>query len=577
MFTKSDLSKSLNQIDHKGYKAYKRLQQKWYNYGKYQLGLPYVQGDPFATPSQLFIRIKQDIASFPDWTFKNKIRRIATADYLTRKIATTIKETVKGRRGSGKSGRIDIVRTGQEILERTAIKFNSEMIEVRLRAGLPAKGRRILAEEAKQMLLEEIPTLVKETLFFTALDTKRLERHILTTEDQEILRDRLKEEGLVTFIANGSILPRKSGKDDRPLTKQVVPFKSPPELEVSFNLPYLGQVSGMGIKEGITLIVGGGYHGKSTLLQAIEKGVYNHLPGDGRELVVTRENASKIRAEDGRRVEQVNISPFINNLPQNLATTSFSTEDASGSTSQAANIMEVLELGSKLLLIDEDTSATNFMIRDARMQQLVANEQEPITPFIDKVKPLFDQHNASTILVIGGVGDYFEIADQVIMMEEYQPYEVTDKAKQVAANHPSGRSFTKQEQFGALSRRYPKRASIDFFSRNKPKIKAYNQDKLQFGNEEIDLSQIEQLLNQEQTKTIGQMLAYAQQEGIFNQETPLLTSLIQLNQLIDRQGLEVISPFSAPEDSYVRPRLIEVGAALNRLRSLKISKIEGVD
>ena len=101
----------------------------------------------------------------------------------------------------------------------------------------------------------------------------------------------------------------------------------------------------MGIRKGITLIVGGGYHGKSTLLKALEAGVYNHIAGDGREFVITDDTAFKLRAEDGRSITGVDISPFIKNLPNKKDTVHFSTEDASGSTSQAANLMEALESG----------------------------------------------------------------------------------------------------------------------------------------------------------------------------------------------------------------------------------------
>lgn len=139
-------------------------------------------------------------------------------------------------------------------------------------------------------------------------------------------------------------------------------------MEISIDLPFGNSIRGMGIPEGVTLIIGGGYHGKSTLLQALEQGVYNHVKGDGREYVITRADALKLRAEDGRAVSHLDLSLFIHDLPNGKDTHCFSTEDASGSTSQAAGVLEGMEAETSCFLIDEDTSATNFLVRDAFMQ-----------------------------------------------------------------------------------------------------------------------------------------------------------------------------------------------------------------
>ena len=199
-------------------------------------------------------------------------------------------------------------------------------------------------------------------------------------------------------------------------------------------LPHAGKIQGMGIKKGITLIVGGGYHGKSTLLKALELGVYNHIAGDGREYVITDDTAMKIRAEDGRSIKKVDISMFINDLPNGKDTSAFCTEDASGSTSQAANVVEAMEAGAETFLIDEDTSATNFMIRDELMQRVVNREDEPITPFIDRIRELYEQYGISTILVAGSSGSYFHVADCIVQMNRYKPQEITAFAKEEAAD-----------------------------------------------------------------------------------------------------------------------------------------------
>ncbi|MFW5981301.1 MAG: ABC-ATPase domain-containing protein [bacterium] len=575
MGNEEELYNHLEKIDGRSYKAYKDLAHKVYDFGNFQLSIPYVQGDPFASPSKVFLRLEQSKSNFPEYYLENNIRRQAVEDFLNRHIAKMVKRYVKGRRGSGKSGIVYIANTGQEVIERSSVEFNRDFIEARLYVGLPAKGRRVLGFQAKEIFSEELSIIAKSSLYYDELDKDALEEHVKTVEDQEYLSKLLKEKGLCSFVANGSILPRISGVDDRPMeSSDLVSFISPEEYQVEFDLPYKGKIVGMAIPEGITLIVGGGYHGKSTLLNAIELGVYKHIPGDGREYVVTREDAIKIRAEDGRRVEKVNISPFINNLPQGISTRTFSTENASGSTSQAANIMEALELGSSILLIDEDTCATNFMIRDARMQKLVSNEKEPITPFIDKASALYNQHGVSTILVIGGAGDYFDIADQVIMMDEYRPVAVTDRVKDIARELPSQRARIEFDDFGTISHRYPDEESINPRRKNRLKVSARGKDTISFGYYDIKLNYLEQLVSQEQTKAIADIIVFALKNGILKKENTLLSSLNKVYKMIEDEGLELISPYSNPEGDYVKPRLFEVGAAINRLRSLTISKVD---
>nr|WP_205739214.1 ABC-ATPase domain-containing protein [Halocella sp. SP3-1] len=574
MMNKEHLYKELNNIDGRGYKAYRQIQNNYYDFGKFIIGIPYVQGDPYASPSSVIIKTKGKIKDFPEWLFENEIRLQAVEDYLTRVITNNIKKYARGNRGSGKSGRINIVHTGQEVIKRTSVEFSRDYIEARLTVGLPAKGRRVLGHQAQDLFFKEISKITENSLFLANINQQALENHVRVVEDQHVLRELLSSQGLLAFIADGSILPRRSGVDDRPLSSnKVVPFQSPAEYELSFKLPHKGEIKGMGIKEGITLIVGGGYHGKSTLLNAIERGVYNHIPGDGREYVVTRHSAFKIRAEDGRRVERVDISPFINNLPQGETTKDFSTDNASGSTSQAANIIEALELGAGVLLIDEDTCATNFMIRDARMQKLVADKNEPITPFIDKVKPLYNEHNVSTILVVGGAGDYFDVADRVIMMNKYRPIAVTEEVKDIASKLPTKRESKLNTSFGQICQRIPEPASINPRRKGRIKVKTYGMDTIQFGRENIDLSYLEQLVNQEQSKTIADILTYAITNDIIDGQRTIREILDRIYEHLQQKGLKIISPFNSPAGAYVLPRPYEVGGALNRLRSLKIKDI----
>ncbi|KAA3655693.1 MAG: ATPase [Chloroflexi bacterium] len=565
--TDDNLRQVLRRIDGRGYKAYKDIQGV-YQFPQFTLFIDYVQGDPFASPSRLRVRIPQSVARYPAHIFNNHSRRIGLENYLLSVFALVARD-VAGRKGSGKSGMIAIDAPGQELLERTAMQVTAEFVEAQFAVGLPAQGRRVLGRAAAGMLCDDLPRIVETALHHQNNRVDMIGRYTAVSEDADTLRKQLAARGLIAFIANGAVLPRRSGVDERPLqTNSVVTWQSPPEMEVSFELPNAGKVTGTGIPIGVTLIVGGGFHGKSTLLNALEQGIYSHKPDDGRELVVTVPDAVKIRAEDGRRVTGVDISPFINNLPFGQDTTAFSSDNASGSTSQAANIMEALELGSSLLLIDEDTAATNFMIRDRRMQALIAKEKEPITPFIDRVKQLHTEHGVSTILVIGGSGDYFDVADRVIGMEAYRASDLTYEAKAIAESLRTERQTEGGAQFGVVNGRIPNPRSLNpRKGRRDVSIKTRGWDTILFGEETIDLSALSQLMDSSQTRAIADAIFYARMQYM-DGKRPLRNILDLVMADVEEQGLGVINGRSG--NDYATFRKFELGAALNRLRSLKI-------
>ncbi|MCU0570029.1 MAG: ABC-ATPase domain-containing protein [Oculatellaceae cyanobacterium Prado106] len=460
MTTQDQLYQTLLRLDNQSYKAYKQIAGR-YQFPGFTLAIDYVQGDPFAAPSRLRVMVPQRQAQFPSELFQSRSREVALRDYLNRQF-DRVAGQMREKRGSGKSGLIAIAPPQQQVLERTAVWIDEQQVEARFVVGLPARGRTILGRQAAELICEDLPEIVQRTLLYASLNAKAIQRHVETVEDADWLRSQLAPHNLVAFIPDQAILPRQSGVDDRPLeAKTALPFQSPASLRVEFDRPNQGKIMGMGIPQGVTLIVGGGYHGKSTLLKAIALGVYNHIPGDGREQLVTDAAAVKIRAEDGRSIVRVDISPFINHLPQGRSTQQFSTENASGSTSQAANIMEALEVGAKVLLVDEDTSATNFMIRDRRMQALIAKDKEPITPFIDKIRQLYQDYGVSTILVMGGSGDYFDVADTVIAMTDYEPTDVTDAARAIAQTYSTDRAPEGGDRFGTIQPRIPVQKRLD--------------------------------------------------------------------------------------------------------------------
>jgi predicted ABC-class ATPase len=566
MTSRETLHQLLLQLDDRSYKAYKDIKGS-YKFPDFTLIIDRVQGDPFATPSQVRVQLPQSVAGFPRKLYQTRSREVALRDYLTRQFDRAAKD-ISSRRGTGNSGLIAITHIGQSVLDRTSAFVTDQFVEVRFIVGLPARGRSISGHQAAQMLCNDILNIVDRAIKYRSLDASAIEHHVETVEDADWLRQQLGERRLVAFIPDGAILPRRSGVDDRPLSADAVPFQSPESLRVEFTCPNRGLVTGMGIPAGITLIVGGGYHGKSTLLRAIELGVYNHMPNDGRELVVTNPAAVKIRAEDGRSIASVDISPFINQLPQGRSTSQFSTTNASGSTSQAANIIEALESGAQLLLVDEDTAATNFMIRDRRMQELIAKDKEPITPFIDKVRQLYTDYGISTILVMGGSGDYFDVADTVIAMENFQPNDVTEKAKAIALANRTERTPEGGKQFGQITPRIPLPESIDPSQGHRDvKLKVRDVDEVVFGTEEIDLSAVEQIVEAGQLRAIAKAIVYAKEQYI-NGRRPLPEILERVMADIESQGLDVIA--NMPEGDLVLFRRFELAAALNRLRTLKV-------
>ncbi|MEM9539092.1 MAG: ABC-ATPase domain-containing protein [Cyanobacteria bacterium P01_E01_bin.42] len=560
------LKSTLLKLDGASYKAYKDIKGK-YKFADFTLIVDRVQGDPFAAPSQLRVKVPQSVAGFPLKLYNSASRKVALEDYLIRQFDRVAKD-LSSHRGTGKSGLIGVTSLGQEVLERTAAWVSQAEIEIRFVVGLPARGRRILGRQAAELLCDDIPELVDRALIYDVLNPKEILKWVETVEDTDALRSQLSENNLVAFVANGAILPRRSGADERPLLKNAIAFQSPPSLEIELTCPNLGKVKGMGISKGITLIVGGGYHGKSTLLKAIALGVYNRISGDGREFVVSDPTSVKIRAEDGRSISGVDISPFINRLPQGRSTRNFSTSNASGSTSQAANIIEALEAGSNVLLVDEDTAATNFMIRDRRMQQLIGKEKEPITPFIDKIRQLYEDYGVSTILVMGGSGDYFDVADTVIAMENYQPANVTEKAKEIALECATARQKEGGDNFGSITSRVPLARSIDPSRGDRAvKVKVRDVDEVAFGTEEIDLAAVEQIVNAGQLRAIAEALIYAKTKYVDDRRS-LATILDEIARDIDSQGLDILTQYL--QGDFAKFRRFELAAALNRLRSLEI-------
>lgn len=560
------LRKEIDSINGRGYKAYKSLEGE-YDFNDYILHIDHVQGDPFAAPSRIRVTMKSNINKIPRELFNNNHKRIAVQDFITRLFYQNINKYGDRVMGSGKSGMISISKCPQEILDRTSIVIDKDKIEARFEVGFPARGRSVLSRELQKILYDFLPKIVNNSLKYENIDKNKLQRRVNLVCDQEFIRKELKERGLVAFIGNGSILPRESGVSIKPL-RSAKKFISPKELEIEINLPNKGLIKGMGIKKGITLIVGGGYHGKSTLLNALEVGVYNHIEGDGREYVIADGTSMKVRAEDGRSIIKDDISLFINNLPNGKDTKKFISENASGSTSQAANIAEAIESNTNLLLIDEDTSATNFMIRDDVMQSLVSNEEEPITPFIELVRAIYEEKDISTIIVVGSSGEYFDIADTVIQMDNYEPKDVTLRAKELSTGAIINRIKNRDIKVNIDFDRKVLKGSIERGPKG-VKIKTLGIDGLSINKEDINLRSVEQIVDREQVTLIGNMMKWAE-DKIVNNNLTLVEVIDRILDEVKEKGLLQMSGMKGGSGSLALPRKQEIMAAFNRYRKLKI-------
>ena len=589
-----DLRRELERIDRRGYPAYKDLCGQ-YDFGDFVLSIDHVQGDPFASPSSMSVRVPNEVLHIPAGLWDEVHRRAALEDVLLRRFSRALDACSMRAGGSGKSGVLATTRPGQEVMARSACEVRGGAVTLRFEAGLPAHGRTVDGRAAAKMLLDFVPECVERTLFADDGLLDQAWAAVELADDQRAAREQMEASDLVAFVANGSILPRESGVSQRPL-KSALAFEAPAEQRVVFDLPHRGKVAGMGIKRGVTLIVGGGYHGKSTLLRALQDGVYNHVAGDGRELVLTDSTAVKLRAEDGRAVSGVDISLFIRDLPDGRDTSRFSTVDASGSTSQAAATVEAYEAGARALLIDEDTSATNFMVRDALMEAVVAREFEPITPFVERVRDLWECAGVSSIIVAGSSGAYFSVADAVLQMDRYRVHDITAHARAIcmeleAPATPRAAGFTlpagnraiavapvapaTDSARGDRGDRGGRGARGGYGGRgagrgprpDRIKVRTSGCEELQVGQGSADVRLVEQLVDPCQARALAQLVRMGAQAGILVQGKPVAKAVDELMALLDREGWRALAEHDYVACGLALPRPQELAAVLNRWRA----------
>lgn len=427
------LYQKIRSLQGKNYGLYKSLADRSWDFGDFVLEFLHVQGDPYAPASRVMIKASLLMLGFPSEWGGSFERRLALSDYLYRRLSALVREKYPDRDAA-----VVFDTAGPEMLVRNALWVDNGELRACLQVRLPGDGRKIQAEAAAEILTMVLPDLVSAALYNSGeskkdgVEPELVEHYRVLAERKEIL-SQLEERGLCAFVPDGAVLPRASGLSELPM-EGAVPFAAPEEMAVML-VANGREIRGMGIPKGITVISGGAFHGKSTLLQALTKSVYPHIPGDGREGIVVSESAVRVGVEDGRSVRGTDLSQFVRDLPGGISTKNFTTACASGSTSEAANLMEAMEAGSDVFLIDEDSSAVNFLIRDVRVRKLLGDDREPLIPLTDRIREI---KGRSFILVAGACGDFLDLADNIIVMASYKAECARINGKNVAAGLGDG-------------------------------------------------------------------------------------------------------------------------------------------
>ncbi len=507
-------------------------------------------------------------------------RGIPAADYCLRDFKKYLDELNEGitnrKRTDKENGRFYIYEPNGKVLKRNCSYFkysgtksyintdkqsgrsiNSGRMEWYLNLMIMVQLPERKMKQTIHMLTKALPDAVNK--FISNFNVGEMKQAILLYNKQEDIREYLQQSEYCVFIADGSILPREKDTD-QPM-KNPLPFSSKNTERIQ-----ICNLCGMGIKRGVTVITGGGYSGKSTLLDAISEGIYNHISGDGREYVITDSSAMMISAEDGRSIRNLNISAFISRIPGNN-TKSFTTDHASGSTSQAANIIEAINDGSKLLLIDEDKSATNFMIRDEIMKKLVRHE--PIIPFTDRVQELYHNKRVSTILVIGGSSEYLKVCDHVLMMKNYSPMDVTKEAWELTYQtdyYTSDIQAADWYSSDALPTRnfspYPKGSLSEYFE-------VSSKGFIEIGEECIDIRSLHNIAGLSQLTAIGLLIRKIEngsKDKLINIREVVDSYLARLE---DGDMDDIYSTYFTKCQRWLElPRRYEILAVIHRMRNL---------
>ncbi len=564
----------LKSMGGQSYPVYRQLLNLTVAYRHYSVLFQHIQGSPGASPASLCrVDITGEYLQLPEWASTSSARTTAAEDYILRIFNKGVTVHARQNRGAEGSGSFQTVLMPQQVIKRNIVKISGDGASIAFRVSLPGSlAKKVVSEEVLQMFDHELPAIllfIKDKI----AEGHGLRRQCECVEDMLLLQDILSSKGLVAFVGDGSLLPRESGISDLPAHSPVVPFKAPRELAVDMDLPNAGKIRGMGIRPGITVLIGGGYHGKSTLLTALAKAIYPHIPGDGREQVAADKASVQVFAEDGRSIRGLDISSFLSTLPKGSDPQRFYTENASGSTSEAAAIIEYVPAGAKLLLIDEDSSATNFLYRDHLMRELIP--EDPITPLSDRVRELYDSFGVSTLIIAGASSSYLGVANQVIAMREYLPVDMTARAKalNLEPEHRAEPPLTIADNRILSQNNFNPQYTNDRLRKNiairiKP-LRGQEREIIEYGMDRIDVRCLTGIVDPDQITTIGYFFLLARRLRLHSEGCSPTVLAQKMIDIVDEKGLDILQPPNSAPIFFAEIRMLELAGALNRLRSLR--------
>lgn len=540
----------LERINGRGYKSYKSLVGLSEVVDRVRVTVIKVQGDPFAPPS--VVKLEHN-TNMPDWSLQAPV---ATSDCILRRLRVLLKKFSMKGVGEGNSGVLSVPKLAPIMIRRSSLEVvktgvGRARIVARVHVGLPSRGRRVVSGAAEELLLERLPKAFTSSV---SVGEDKLRRHVETWIEQEHIRARLEDMGLVSFVGDGSILPRRCGGCWEPL-EDAVPFESPPSLRVSVDLPTGRSITGMGIRRGLTVVSGPAYHGKTTLIEAVSAGVWNHIPGDGREYVITIRESFVVMSENGRRVTCVDLTPWLSEMPGASNLSCFTTSDASGATSVAATIQESIELGARLLIIDEDNVATNIIHRDYWLEELIGRKT---LHTVADLAPGLKRAGVSVIVVATGSSELLSRADHVIVMNEYKALDLTHKARQVTAK--------KDTSDGVVEYRAPRGRRMTASMRlDKAKLRGRMLE-VRGADELIDLRPLVQLEEETQLKTVVEATLRILAKGGVD---TIGSECKDVEAKLARGGFrEVVG--KEPGPSLSEARALDIGFLINRMPWLRV-------
>ena len=559
------LYQKIRTLNGKNYGLYKSLADKPWDFGDFALEFLHVQGDPYAPASRVVIKANLSMLGYAgEWGGEFE-RRLALSDFLYRKLSRLVKEKYPE-----KDAAIVFDTAGPEMLVRNSLWIDNGELRACLQVRLPGEGRKIQAEVAAEILTMVLPDLVSAGLYYNKSDESALQDYYRVLAERKAILAELETRGLCAFVPDGAVLPRASGLSEMPL-EGAVPFTAPEQMAVTLNVCGR-EIRGMGIPKGITVITGGAFHGKSTLLQALTRAVYPHIPGDGREGIVIDESALRVGVEDGRSVRGTDLSQFVRDLPGGVSTKNFNTLSASGSTSEAANLLEAMEAGSRAFLIDEDSSAVNFLIRDVRVRKLLGDDREPLIPLTDRIREISAQ-GYSFILVAGACGDYLDLADNIVIMANYKAEcaknvsgVIASEAKQSTPAASSARPFVGYMQ--PLQKSVRPTSAVE----RQVKVKLSGDTLLQIGFLVSDTSRLNTLVDKQQRLGAGFVLLNLLQNAASNSESSdasnagdsVAVTIQKLYEKIQNVGFRNLPQGMSREMSL--PRVVDIACVAFRLR-----------